>query len=266
MSNAIVITGGAGNLGIHLCRFFLNERWHVFLGSRTYSNATKAAEYILENHELKNGINLVPFEMDLRDKISISNAVEKIFSNDYKIYGLVNNAAVDNQESIDELSYEHLTDLMNVNFCGSAYFTMQMIQKWKQLKSTASIVNVSSLLATMASPKSAAYSASKAALEAFSRCTASEVGKNGIRLNTVRIAGMKGNVIDQKDSQRIASFTIDKNNEKNDFLNSPLRRGADFEEFCNVIKFLISDRASYITGQEFNVDGGISSTYPNYSI
>ena len=121
------------------------------------------------------------------------------------------------------------------------------------------IVHVSSNAAHMARPESLAYTASKAALNAYSKGLASEVGAHGVRVNVVspglistsriaEVAAERGTDADTLTDQIAASLQI------------PLRRAGTAEEAAQLILFLTSPSASYLTGAQFTVDGGAFPT------
>lgn len=259
---AVLITGGTGNLGIHLARDFIKSGWDVAITSRHQKNAQNASEIICK----ESGESNLPLVLDLAQESSIDDLIEKIRERNLRIVALINNAAVDNTDDMSSLTYNNLSNVLGVNFLGAAWLSRSMSEYWRQEGISGSIINISSLLSKYGSDKSGAYAASKAALESFSRCLAVEYGHAGIRVNTVRIAGMSGDLIQQYSKSRVINFNDDLSNNKNDFSKIPLRRGGSFSEFTKTVIFLASEDAAYITGQEINIDGGASSIYPAYSI
>lgn len=263
MLKTVLITGGTGNFGIRLARHFLQNGWFVLLTSRKEGNAKRAVK-ILTDETGRDAID--GLVLDLRDRESIEKLVNTLVRKNIFPNALINNSAVDNVEDISSLSYENLSDIISVNFTGTAWLTKKIIEKWRSARKAGSIINISSLLSVLGSEKSSAYAASKAALESFSRCVAVETGRDDIRINTVRIAGMSGNLIGQHDESRVTDLSYAEINRKNDFSKVPLRRAGNYGEFCELVLFLASEHSSYITGQAFNVDGGVSISYPGYSL
>lgn len=258
----VLITGGTGNLGIHLARDFAKDGWGVVITSRHQKNAQDAAEMIYK----ESGQRVFPLVLDLAQENSIDDLIKKIEEGNLRVTALINNAAVDNTDDMSCLTYSNLSNVLGVNFAGTAWLARSMSEYWKRSGMPGSIVNISSLLSKYGAEKSGAYAASKAALESFARCLAIEYGHAGIRVNTVRIAGMRGNLIQQYAESRVIKFHAGLSNNKNDFSKIPLRRCGDFSDFTKTVLFLASENAAYITGQEINIDGGASSMYPAYSV
>lgn len=154
---AIIVTGGTGNLGIHLSKFLYESGKTVILSSRTIKNA-KSAKKLIEKSGTKNqkSGNIIPMKLDLRSLNSVDKFFDQVNTLDYEVISLINNAAVDNRDTIDDLSQDDLIDIMQVNFLSTVYCCQKMATLLKKNSTKGSIVNVSSLLAVFASQKSAA--------------------------------------------------------------------------------------------------------------
>lgn len=259
----ILITGGTGNLGIHLSRYFLENGDRVIVTSRVLENAEIAAKILNEESGKDNARG---YALDLQSHISIEKFVAQIDDQNIVPDILINNAAVDNIDSIKDLSYSNLENILQTNCMGAVWLTKLISDIWLKARFPGCVLNVSSLLSIYGCKNSAAYAASKAALEAFSRCFSVEMGEHGIRCNTIRIAGMGGDLINQNEKSRVVSLDSEQKNNKNDFSKVPLKRPGHMQEFIDLVDFLVSGRAGYITGQSFNVDGGASVLYPAYSL
>ncbi|MCM3302551.1 SDR family NAD(P)-dependent oxidoreductase [Streptomyces pseudogriseolus] len=114
-------------------------------------------------------------------------------------------------------------------------------------RGSGSIINISSIAAAIAMPNMATYGAQKAAVEAFTRSWAAEWGRHGIRVNAVA----PGNVTSDNVVEFIGADQFSNWSEVN-----PLKRNATPEELAEVIAFVASDRASFVTGQVIVADGG----------
>ncbi len=257
----IILTGVAGNVGGQLASFLLERNYRMIL-------TVQKAEHVplIADHLKKFENNFQILVLDLNEQESIEDFVEKI--NDIGISGLINCAACDNIDDITTLSYENMKNIMNVNYLGTAYLTKKLVQKNILAEQPLHIVNISSLLSIYGSHKSAAYSASKAALEAFSRNVVCEFADKGIICNTIRLAGINGDVDiygSQAEVKGFDKYKVKKNT-KNELSSIPNKRLANFMEINKLIEFLLSGKSDYINGQVINIDGGISIKYPGYSI
>lgn len=163
---------------------------------------------------------------------------------------LVNNAAIWRFAPLEEVTAEDFDQVLAVNVRGpflcSQAFGAGMLQR-----GAGSIVNIVSIAATLADPSVGAYSPSKAALLALTRQTAVEWGPRGVRCNAVGpglVPTDGAQVYDDPDVRRRRAQAV------------PLQRLAEPSEIADVVSFLASDSASYITGQVIYVDGGLSHT------
>jgi NAD(P)-dependent dehydrogenase (short-subunit alcohol dehydrogenase family) len=132
-----------------------------------------------------------------------------------------------------------------------------------QMQAGGAIVHVTSGAARMPRPASLAYSAAKAALTAYSKGLANEVGPRGIRVNTVvpgliRTAALDRRLVDVAEQRDTDVDTV--LDQMVDSLAIPLGRAGTAEEVAELIVFLVSPAASYLTGAQFVVDGGVLPT------
>lgn len=257
----IILTGAAGNIGNKLAYFLLGKGQRLILTSRREEHLQEMREVFSVYPD-----TLLTRVLDLSDKHSIESFVESI--NELPISALINNAATDNIDSLEDLTYENIRDIVNVNYVGTAYLSTVLAQMAASKKRKLNIVNISSLLSIYGASKSAAYSASKAALEAFARNLTVEFADKGIVCNTIRLAGISGDLNLLGSETHVVRYDkqTDIENKKNDINHIPAKRFSTFEEINNVVEFLISDKSQYINGQSINIDGGISIQYPGYSI
>lgn len=266
----VLLTGGTGKLGIFTAKYLVEHGYTIILTSRKINAAKEACHNIIhssniDEHKIKN--ILFPFCLDISNKRNIEHFVESLLNKKIIPHALVNIAAIDNQNSLESLNYKSMENILRVNFTGTAYLSFLLSSYWKNNGINGSIVTISTLLTCSGANNSAIYAASKAALEAFFINLAVEHGKYGIRSNILRIAGMVGDLMLEFTPTKVASLNeeIYENNTLDQNI-IPLTRFGTFSEFSSAIEFLISNKSSYISGQCINVDGGLSSVYPGYSL
>jgi NAD(P)-dependent dehydrogenase (short-subunit alcohol dehydrogenase family) len=159
------------------------------------------------------------------------------------------NAGVAAFAPVEHLSEAQFDTTMNVNFKG-AFFTLQKFLPI--LRDGASVINLSSINAYTGMPNTAVYAASKAALNSLTRTAAFELAPRKIRVNSVN-PGPTNTAIFGKlgmPDEAIQEFASTMQN------RIPLKRFGEPEEVANLVAFLASDDSSFMTGGEYNIDGG----------
>lgn len=166
------------------------------------------------------------------------------------ISALVNCAGIAGTRPVDQLDPEHVDELFRVNASGTIFTTSVAVRNWHE--GGGAIVNVSSALAHRPNPNTAVYAATKGAVEAFTRAIAVELGPRQIRANVVvpslvdtdiyLRSGMSEGAYEDLKARSLANFPIGRIGIPNDV--------------ANLIAYLVSDKAGWITGSSFHVDGG----------
>ncbi|MBP6492533.1 MAG: SDR family oxidoreductase [Clostridia bacterium] len=239
-----LITGAGSENGIGFCTAkILGE-----LGGKIALISTTERIHQRTDELFKLGVNAKGYVADLMDRVQVEKTINQIASDFGAIDILINNAGMtqvgDSEEFIEfaELSYEDWDTSINRNLTLTFNVTRNVLPYMKS-NHYGRIVNVSSVTGPVVSnPGEAAYSAAKAALIGMSRSIAIEVAKDNIMINNV----LPGWIATASQTESEAAGG----------LNTPAGRGGSAVEVANMIVFLASEKASYITGQSFIVDGG----------
>ncbi|KOU57611.1 3-oxoacyl-ACP reductase [Streptomyces sp. MMG1533] len=162
-----------------------------------------------------------------------------------QVHGLVNNAGVTWRARIDEVRPEDMARVHAVNVTGPLLGIQHLVPL---MRAGASIVNVGSS-AALTAHYPVAYTASKWALRGLSRTAAMELGRRGIRVNTVH----PGFIETDMTASAAPAFR------EANLLGTPLGRTGTVDDIAPLVVFLLSDDASFITGAEIPVDGGLTS-------
>jgi 3-oxoacyl-[acyl-carrier protein] reductase len=171
---------------------------------------------------------------------------EKIFSTFGKIDALVNNAGVQVWKPLLEVEEAEWDRVINTNLKGCYLCTQRAAGHMKDRRSGA-IVNIGSGCNKVPFPNLSGYTASKGGIEMFTKSAALELGRYGIRVNCVA----PGAIETERTKNEVADFA------KSWSSLTPLRRIGTSEDVAAAVEFLLSDRASFITGQTLAVDGGL---------
>jgi 3alpha(or 20beta)-hydroxysteroid dehydrogenase len=184
---------------------------------------------------------------DVCDSRAWTSLVEFVLGRHGRLDGLVNNAAVHHTRPLLEESHDEVERMFRVNTLGPL-MGMQAVAPAMRDNGGGSIVNVSSFAGTRGLPGHTAYGAAKWALRGISRTGAVELGPHGIRVNVVLPGPIDTAMLPVPEDQRTTRFS-----------QLPLGRMGTPTEVAEVVCFLLSDAASYVTGAEVAVDGGMGA-------
>ena len=234
-SKKILITGASRGIGKDIA---LNskEKGYKVLGTSTTNEGVSSLK--------ENGIH--GLQLDLNDKKSVESFNGLLTQEHPDIAVLVNNAGITRDNIVLRMSEEEWMDVLNVNLNG-AFKVTKTVLKFMLKKRWGRILNITSTSASTGNRGQANYAAAKAGIEAFSKSLAKEVGSRGITVNAIAPGYI------QTDMTEVISENV-----KEEILSQiPLSRFGKPEEISQLVDFLISDEASYITGQTIHINGGL---------
>lgn len=238
----VVVTGGTRGIGFATAECLASAGATVVLTGRDRSAVEERSGELSARY----GVAVRGLTLDLRDTTEIGPTFKAIVGEHQRIDGFVANAGVLESSLIGMISDQQLETLLSVNFAGTI-LTTQAAARAMMRKKTGSIVLVGSIVARHGVPGQAVYAATKAAVATFASSAARELGRYGIRVNAVAPGVIQTNLIADQDPavlERVREET-------------PLGRLGEASEVARVIRFLLSEEASFITGQVLGVDGGL---------
>ena len=239
-----LVTGGGRDIGKAISIRLASEGAHVIVN---YAQSEEAALQTLSEIKAAGGDATV-FQADLTRAVEVQKLRDfSIATFGDKLNILVNNAGgIIGRKQIFEQDEDFYDSVMNLNFKSLFLVTHAFV---KYIPSGGSIVNVSSLAARDGGGGgSSLYAASKGAITTYTRSLAKEIGPSGIRVNAV-CPGLISTTFHDKFTtndvrERVAAMT-------------PLRREGTAAEVANLVAFLASDDASFITGANYDINGGV---------
>jgi len=238
-----VITGCMQGIGRAVLDLFVKEGADVFACCQKETDEFK--EHI-EALSKEYGREIIPVYFDLKDEDAIREGAKTIQRAKKKIDILINVAGIADDAYFQMMSMESLHNTFQVNFFSQMLFTQYMVKLMMRNKK-GSIVNVASVIGLDGNAGQLAYSASKAAMAVASKTLSAELADKGIRVNAVAPG-----VIDTAMTNVLSEEILDRQ-----MRNAHIQRIGTPEEVAEVILFLASDRASYVTGQVIRIDAGI---------
>ena len=240
LEKVALVTGAARGIGLATTKLFIEQGWQVAMVDRDGEELTAAAE------SLKGA---APFVCDISLPDQVAAMVSGVGQKFGRIDAVVNNAGVAEFSPIEETDFTRWRRIMAVNLDGVFLVSQACIPALKATKGA--LVNIASISGLRASTLRVAYGTSKAAVMHLTRQQAAELGEHGIRANCVCPGPVRTKLAMAVHSPEIIAAYHDA---------IPLNRYGTEREIAEVITFLCSDKAAYVTGQVIAVDGGFEST------
>ncbi len=236
----IFVTGGSRGIGASIVKALAEVGAHVAF---TYSTNEFKAQTLLKS---LTGDQHHCFQLDVSDAIAVDQVVARVTAMWPEIDGVVNNAGITRDQLLLRTKIGDFNQVISTNLTGAfsvtKAFTKSMLKARKGV-----FVNISSVIGSIGNAGQSSYAASKGGLESFTKSVALELASRGIRANCVAPGYIQSDMTEALSADQLAKF-----NEK-----IPLARAGEANEVANAVLFLLSDAASYITGQTLHVNGGM---------
>ncbi len=236
-----LVTGGSRGIGRAICLKMAEMNYHVLIN---YVSGEEAAKETLSLINQQGGTGeLLPFD------VSKQESIEKAFEQWYKVNPdkyievLVNNAGIRQDALMMWMKNEEWNNVMNTNMNGLFFVTRRLI-KDMLINKYGRVVNVVSLSGIKGLPGQVNYSAAKAGVIGMTKALAQEVGKKNVTVNAVAPGYIKTDMTKDLDENMLKQMI-------------PVGRFGTAEEVAEVVGFLASTKASYVTGEVISVNGGI---------
>lgn len=234
-----IITGGARGMGETHVRRFIEEGAKVVFTDINEELGEKLADEL--------GSNAVFVKHDVTDKDGWAEVVEKTEAEFGPVNILVNNAGISMSKTIFEMTEEEYRRIIDINQV-SVFLGIKAVLPSMQKAEGGSIINISSMNGLVGGAPG--YTDSKFAVRGLTKAVALQLGALGIRVNSVHPGVIETPMVSEGDAvEQIKQFAA----------QIPMQRMAQAEEVTNMVLFLSSDEASYSTGSEFVIDGGMTA-------
>ena len=225
----VLITGANRGIGKGIAQSLLSSGFQILATSRKIENFDF-------NHE-----NLTKASLDIGDTNAVAE-FQKVVE-EFNPTILINNAGITKDNLFLRMTEDDWNEVINTNLTG-VFRVTKLVAKGMLKQRWGRVINISSIAGIMGNPGQTNYSASKAAVDAFTRSLAKELGSRNITVNSIAPGFIETDMTEGILDKSI----IDK---------IPLKRAGTVEDVTSLVNFLCSDESNYITGQTLVVDGGL---------
>ncbi len=239
------VTGGSHGLGEAICRELAAEGANIAIN---YRKNKEIVEKLVKDIKKDYKVEAIGVLGDVSEEDDVERIFNEIEKNLSPVDILVNNAAISPTSYVKDTELELWNKTFKINSTGPFLTSRELIKRLLKLKRKGKIINISTTSAYLGSSSGRAhYDASKGGINSFTISLAKEVAKYGINVNAVA----SGLMVTESTRERFVA------NKEKYLANIPLGRYADTQEVANVVVFLASDKADYMTGSIVNVSGGL---------
>ena len=252
-----LVTGGAQGLGQAICERLAREGCHIAVADLNEEKAIETAKSIAATTDRR----AIAIKVDVSDESQVEAMVQRTLEEFDQLDILVANAGILIAEEISEFPAEKWRAVMNVNLFGYFLCAKHAARAMKPQKKGV-IIEINSKSGKKGSFKNSAYAASKFGGIGLTQSIALDLAESNIRVNAV----CPGNLLDSPlwtegpnslFKQYARKWGITEEEVRKRYIDQvPMKRSCTYDDVCNVVVFLASDQAGYMTGQAINVTGG----------
>lgn len=238
----VLITGASRGIGAQIAKTLANMGLKVWINYRSKPEIADTLQAEIE----QNGGKAAVIKFDVTDEDEFIKGINLIVDSDGELSYLVNNAGITNDKLALRMKTSEFTDVLNANLT-SAFIGCREALKAMSKKRFGAVVNVASIVGEMGNAGQVNYSASKGGLIAMSKSFAKEGASRNIRFNSVTPGFIETDMTHGLSDEVKKTYSD----------NIPLKRFGSASEVAEAVAFLLSDHASYITGETLKINGGL---------
>ena len=238
----VLITGASRGIGAQIAKTLANMGLKVWINYRSKPEVADALQAEIE----QNGGKAAVIKFDATDEDEFIKGINLIVDSDGELSYLINNAGITNDKLALRMKTSEFTDVINANLT-SAFIGCREALKVMSKKRFGAVVNIASIVGEMGNAGQVNYSASKGGLIAMSKSFAKEGASRNIRFNSVTPGFIETDMTHGLSDEVKKTYSD----------NIPLKRFGSASEVAEAVAFLLSDHASYVTGETLKINGGL---------
>jgi len=238
----VLVTGSSRGIGAEIAKVLAGYGLKVWINYRSGADAAEEVKADI----IASGGDAEVIGFDVSDESAFTDAVKTVLTQDGGLSYLVNNAGITNDKLALRMKTDDFMSVINANLT-SAFIGCRESMKAMRKKKFGAIVNIASIVGETGNAGQTNYAASKGGLIAMTKSFALEAAASGIRYNTVTPGFIATDMTDELSDEIKESFTS----------KIPMGRFGNASEVAEATAFLLSDQASYITGETLKVNGGM---------
>jgi NAD(P)-dependent dehydrogenase (short-subunit alcohol dehydrogenase family) len=257
LDKVVIITGATSGIGLEIARFSISQGANVVISGRRENQGEKIANQLGERCRF--------IKCDVLYEDQICALIEETFSQYGKIDAIFNNAgAPDFVRNIEDISYDKIRQSLDLLLTSVIIGTREAARIMGKQK-YGSIVNTASIAGHWGGCGGSVYSAAKAGVIHFSKVTSLELAKYNVRVNSISPGAIITEIfgVGQKLSSEKLSLSDEHLKSSDAFIDfQPIPRAGLPEDIANLAIYLASDESTFVTGQDFIIDGGLLAGRP----
>lgn len=238
-----IVTGGTRGIGREIALELSKEGSNIAI---TYNSNDKKARQVVEEIQ-ENGVKAMAVQVNVSDSEEVNSMVKTVEEELGSPDILVNNAGITKDNLLIRMKEKDWDDVININLKG-VFLCTKAISRSMMRKRYGKIINISSVVGLHGNAGQGNYSASKAGIVGFTKSMASELASRGIRVNAIAPGFIQTDMTDIL-KEDVKEMMLD---------NIPLNDFGKPKDIANLVVFLASEKADYITGEVIKVDGGMT--------
>lgn len=238
----VIVTGASQGIGEGIAARLARDGFHLALVARRQ----EVLEAVADRLPAVDGVTVRVYPCDVADPAAVDAMVAQVREDFDGVGALVNNAGVTRDSLLVRMSPEQWREVMAINLDG-AYHCVRAVAPLMMRARTGRIVNITSVVGQIGNAGQVNYSASKAGLIGLTLSTARELAGRGVTVNAVAPGFIETAMTAEMPESAVEQMTA----------QIPLKRLGAVEDVAGLVSFLLSDDASYVTGQVLNCDGGM---------